>query len=38
MLDGETLPSRSGILAEVINKSIFSSNTIVTFIVFNDSA
>ena len=32
------LPSRSGILAEAINKTIFPSNTVVTFIVFNDSA
>ena len=31
-------PSRSGILAEVINKTIFSSNAVVTFIVLNDSA
>ena len=31
-------PSHSQILAEAINKTIFSSNTVVTFIVFNDSA
>ena len=31
------LPMRSKILAEALNKTIFFSNTIVTFIVFNDS-
>ena len=30
------LHSRSGILAEAINKIIFSSIAVVTFIVFND--
>ena len=31
------LPSRSGILAEPINKTVFPSNTVATFITFNDS-
>ena len=31
------LPSRSLILAEPINKTIFPSNTVATFIAFNDS-
>ena len=31
---GKMLPSHSEILAEAINKTIFSSNTVVTFIVF----
>ena len=35
--DGEMLPMRSRILAEALNKTIFSSNTVVTFVVFNDS-
>ena len=30
------LPLRSRILAEAINKTIFSSHTVVMFIVFND--
>ena len=32
------LPLHFGILAEAVNKTIFSSNTVVWFIVFNDSA
>ena len=30
-------PSRSGIFAEAINKIIFSSNTVATFMTINDS-
>ena len=36
-LDGDMLPSRSMILAEPINKTIFPSYTVATFIVLNDS-
>ena len=35
-LDGDMLPSHSRILAEAINKTIFSSNTVATFMMFND--
>ena len=35
--DVEMLPMRSRILAEALNKTIFSSNTVSTFIAFNDS-
>ena len=33
-----SFPRAPGFLAEEINKTNFSSNTAVTFIVFNDSA
>ena len=35
--NGDMLFSRSGILVEAVNKTIFSSNTVATFITFNDS-